>query len=144
MPPVFVMSADLSFDYINHRGEKSRRTVTPIAYRFGVSTWHSGAQWLMMALDHDKSEPREFAMRDMSNITAHPFPVLRAGAQWQSPLRDLITRIDMVAQNHMAYSQAAAAISNLRDHLGAMAFCEEVNRRDVPRAAGHADALPTG
>jgi len=131
MPPDFNMSSDLSFDYVNYRGEASRRTVTPIAYRYGVSQWHSGAQWLMMALDHDKQQPREFAMQDMSNIVSHPFPVMIAGAEWQSPLRDLITRIDMVAQNHIAYSQAADCIRHVREHLSALARCEEANRRDV-------------
>ena len=54
-------------------------------------------------------------------------------SEWQSPLRDLISKIDNVAQNHLAYSQACGAIGNLRDHLSAMAFCEEVNRRDNHR-----------
>jgi hypothetical protein len=130
------LSSDLSFDYTNHRGEQSRRTATPIAYRYGVSQWHSGPQWLMMALDHDKQQPREFAMKDMTNIVAHPFPLVAAAkGEYRSPLRDLITRIDMVAQNHISYSQACGAIGNLRDHLSAMAFCEEVNRRDG-RAVG--------
>jgi hypothetical protein len=71
--------------------------------------------------------------------------VLKVSGEFQSPLRDLIMRIDMVAQHHMAYSQAAAAIGNLRDHLSAMAFCEETNRRDGRAApAGSSDALPTG
>lgn len=126
------MSGDLTFDYVNYRGEKSRRTVTPISHRWGESKWHPGDQWLMMALDHDKNEPREFAMKDMTNIVSHPFPVLAAAkGKWQSPLRDLIRRIDIVAQNHLAYSQACGAIGNLRDHLSAMAFCEEVNREMV-------------
>jgi hypothetical protein len=47
---------------------------------------------------------------------------------YQSPLRDLIRRIDEVAKGHLAYSQAADAIKNLRDHLSAIAYCEEVNR----------------
>jgi hypothetical protein len=128
------LSSDLSFDYTNYKGDKSRRTVTPVAYRWGGSQWHPEPQWLMMALDHDKGEPREFAMKDMTNIVSHPFPVMKADATYQSPLRDLITRIDIVAQNHLAYSQACGAIGNLRDHLSAMAFCEEVNRREVVRS----------
>jgi hypothetical protein len=126
------LSSDLSFDYTNYKGEQSRRTVTPIAYRWGGSQWHPEPQWLMMALDHDKAQTREFAMKDMTNIVAHPFPVVAAAkGEYQSPLRDLIMRIDMVAQNHLAYSQACNAIGNLRDHLSAMAFCEETNRRDA-------------
>jgi hypothetical protein len=47
---------------------------------------------------------------------------------FQSPLRDLIVKIDDAAKNHVAYSQAADAINNLRDHLSALARCEEINR----------------
>lgn len=59
----------LQFDYINHRGEAGARRVVPIAIRFGVSDWHTDPQWLMEALDLDKGAPREFAMRDMSNVS---------------------------------------------------------------------------
>lgn len=121
---------DLDFDYINYRGEKSHRRVTQISHRYGVSHWHPEPQWLMMALDHEKGEAREFAVRDMTNIVAHPFPIYRH-APGQSPLRDLIVRIDLVAQNHLAYSQCAEAIKHLREHLSALARCEEVNRESV-------------
>jgi hypothetical protein len=47
---------------------------------------------------------------------------------FQSPLRDLILKIDEVAVGHLAYSQAADAIRNLRDHLSAIAYAEEINR----------------
>jgi hypothetical protein len=128
------VSGDISFDYTNYRGEQSRRTVTPVTHRWGTSQWHPELQWLMLALDHDKGQPREFAVKDMTNIEVHPFPVLMRSEGFRSPLRDLITRIDIVAQNHLSYSQACGPISNLRDHLSAMAFCEEVNRRDAHHA----------
>ena len=74
----------MSFDYINYKDEPSRRTVTPVSYRWGGSRWHPEPQWLMMALDHDKAEPREFAMKDMSNIVAHPFPILMTTREYRS------------------------------------------------------------
>jgi hypothetical protein len=119
---------DLSFDYVNYRGEASRRTVTMISHRYGTSRWYETEQWLMMALDHSKNEPREFAVANMTNIVAHPFPIMRKSETFQSPLRDLIVRIDCVAQNHLAYSQACDAIKHLREHLSALARCEEINR----------------
>ncbi len=133
---------DMSFDYTNYRGEPSRRTVTVISHRYGASQWHPEPQWLMMALDHDKGEPREFAVKDMVNIETHMFPVMRRdGSKFQSPLRDLIRRIDIVAQNHMSYSQACGPLGNLRDHLSAMAFCEEVNRDDHRRLQGNSRSV---
>lgn len=51
-----------------------------------------------------------------------------------SQLRDLILQLDRVVQAHPAYSQAADAMRHLRDHLQALAFCEETNRRDAAGA----------
>ncbi|MBR0741204.1 hypothetical protein JQ581_30155 [Bradyrhizobium liaoningense] len=48
---------------------------------------------------------------------------------YQSPLRDLILRLDAVARDHIAYPQACFAMNHMRDHLSALAFCEETNRR---------------
>ena len=56
-------------------------------------------------------------------------------SNYQSPVRDLILRIDEAARSRSpAYPQAHAAISNLRDHLSAIAFAEEVNRRGTEAA----------
>jgi hypothetical protein len=49
-------------------------------------------------------------------------------------VRDLILKIDEVARYHAAYPQACHAINNLRDHLSAIAFAEEVNRRGLDAA----------
>jgi hypothetical protein len=48
--------------------------------------------------------------------------------RYQSPLRDLVLQLDRTAMAHPAYPQAAAAMNHLRDHLSALARCEEVNR----------------
>jgi len=50
---------------------------------------------------------------------------------YQSPLRDLILRIDETARQHIAYPQAANALHHLRDHLSALARCEEENQREA-------------
>lgn len=122
----------MRFNYVNYRGEVSQRTVTPVSYRFGVSQWYPEPQWLMMALDHDKNQPREFALDNMSNIEE---TVAHISGTGQSPLRDLIMRLDLVAQNHIAYSQACGPLGNLRDHLSAIAFAEEVNNRMAKEAS---------
>lgn len=56
----------LRFVYRNWRDEVGVRSVRmPILVHFGVSEWHPEAQWLVQAIDVDKDEPREFALRDM-------------------------------------------------------------------------------
>lgn len=47
---------------------------------------------------------------------------------YPSPLRDLAAKLYAVAKDHPAYSQAAAPVSNLLDHLSAIARVEEANR----------------
>lgn len=50
--------------------------------------------------------------------------------RYQSHIRDLIPKLDALAQAHPAYSQVASAMSHLRDHLSALARCEEINREE--------------
>jgi hypothetical protein len=67
------MSQIASFDYVNYRGEKSHRKVTPLGLRFGTSKYHKESTFLLRALDLDKGEEREFAIRDMSNVSPGVF-----------------------------------------------------------------------
>lgn len=64
--------APLVFTYRNWRGEVSTRRVQPIAVRFGSTEWHPEAQWLLQAIDIDKGEEREFAMKDIAASPAAP------------------------------------------------------------------------
>jgi hypothetical protein len=48
-----------------------------------------------------------------------------------SPIRDLILKLDAVARVHAAYPQVCHVMTNLRDHLSALARCEEINQRDT-------------
>lgn len=54
---------------------------------------------------------------------------------YQSPIRDLILRIDSVAMDHIAYPQVAAFMNHMRDHLSALAYAEEVNQSGPAVAA---------
>ena len=45
------------------------------------------------------------------------------------PLRDLARKIEELAKGHQAYSQAQPAVSNLVDHLSAIARCHECNNQ---------------
>lgn len=57
-------------------------------------------------------------------------------SSYQSPIRDLIVQLDDVARRHIAYPQVCDAMHHLRDHLSALARCEETNRRDAERNYG--------
>ncbi len=63
------MSNAIILDYTNYRGERSRRTVTPINIHFGSNEWHPEPQWLLLAMDHDKGNTRLFAVKDIHSWT---------------------------------------------------------------------------
>jgi predicted DNA-binding transcriptional regulator YafY len=55
----------VTIDYINYRGQRALRRIMPEKVFFGVSNWHQGEQWFLLAEDLDKHELREFAMKDI-------------------------------------------------------------------------------
>lgn len=57
-------SRALRFLYVNWRGEARLRRATPISIRHGATEWHPEPGTLMLAFDHDKSDFREFALKD--------------------------------------------------------------------------------
>jgi predicted DNA-binding transcriptional regulator YafY len=66
--PVFTDRKHIRFDYVNWRGEKSKRDAYISYIFFGSNMWHEEDQWLMVAFDNDKQETRYFAMKDMSKV----------------------------------------------------------------------------
>lgn len=91
-------SLELRFGYTNWEGRNSQRRVRPISVRYGQSKWHPRDGWLMLAIDLDKNEEREFSMRDMVMVErSDPIPlgVAQASAepvawQWQFPSKHLV------------------------------------------------------
>lgn len=53
---------DVDIDYTNHRGERRTRRIRPIKLTCGLSEWHPGVQWILLAHCYEKNQPREFAM----------------------------------------------------------------------------------
>lgn len=51
--------------YTNWRGETSERSIVPIKIWFGSTKWHNGKQWFIRALDVEKNEERDFALKDI-------------------------------------------------------------------------------
>lgn len=60
----------VTIDYTNHRGERGTRVIWPISIYYGVNKYHSGPQWLLMAVDLGKSGLRVYAMKDIHSWKA--------------------------------------------------------------------------
>lgn len=64
-----VITKRTSFVYRNWCGETAHRLVEPVAVWFGRTQWHPEMQWFMRAVDVEKQEVRDFAMKDMAEVT---------------------------------------------------------------------------
>ena len=56
------------FDYYNWKGEKSERHAIVSFIYYGSTEYHK-KQWLVKCYDLNKGQWRNFALKDMSNIT---------------------------------------------------------------------------
>jgi predicted DNA-binding transcriptional regulator YafY len=125
------VSRELEFEYCNWEGRKSIRRVRPISVRFGKSEWHPKPQWLMLALDLDKGQEREFAMNDMEFIDEFPSGVLPLAAQphhdcsaateretaLEAAALDFIAKVDRgEARSKHSYAAFKAALALTRPH----------------------------
>jgi predicted DNA-binding transcriptional regulator YafY len=55
----------LIFEYTNWEGKIATRKVLPIKVWYGKTKWHPTEQWLLQALDLEKNEERQFALKDI-------------------------------------------------------------------------------
>jgi hypothetical protein len=60
---------EATFTYRNWRGETAQRRVGVCSVWFGSTEWHPEPQWLMHAIDLEKMEARDFAMKDMTDVS---------------------------------------------------------------------------
>ena len=51
--------------YTNWKGETSERDIKPIELWFGATEYHPEEQWLLRAVDIEKNDERNFAMKDI-------------------------------------------------------------------------------
>ena len=58
-------SQALIFEYTNWEGKTAVRRVRPIEIWYGKTEWHPKSQWLLRAMDLDKNEERNFAVKDI-------------------------------------------------------------------------------
>lgn len=59
------MQTALKFKYKNWEGKIAVRKVKPLKIWYGKTEWHPKEQWLLKALDLDKNEKRDFAVKDI-------------------------------------------------------------------------------
>lgn len=53
--------------YTNWKNVKATRRILPIEIWYGKTEYHPESQWLLKALDIDKNEERNFAMKDIES-----------------------------------------------------------------------------
>jgi predicted DNA-binding transcriptional regulator YafY len=51
--------------YRNWKGQIAVRSIEPSGIWYGTTQWHPESQWFLRALDLDKNEWRDFALRDV-------------------------------------------------------------------------------
>ena len=68
----FFFSLPVTLTYTNWRGETTQRTIVPRRVWFGSTDWHPRRQWLLTALDTEKGEERDFALKDFGNQAVQP------------------------------------------------------------------------
>jgi predicted DNA-binding transcriptional regulator YafY len=56
---------EVLIDYTNYHGERSKRLVRPLSVAFENSEWHPDTQWILHAIDVERGETREFALKDI-------------------------------------------------------------------------------
>lgn len=66
------MNNTLKFNYINWKGEESRREVIPLKMHLGTNRWHPEKQWLLTAFDVNKEDVRDFAIKDITGFIWQP------------------------------------------------------------------------
>jgi predicted DNA-binding transcriptional regulator YafY len=64
-PPI---PCEIVIDYTNWKGERRERRVRPIELWYGSTEHHPEAQWFMQALDIEKDDYRDFALKDIHSV----------------------------------------------------------------------------
>lgn len=64
-PKLMVFGVAHRVTYTNYKGETADRTIIPINIWYGHTDFHKEDQWLIKALDKDKNQIRDFALKDM-------------------------------------------------------------------------------
>jgi hypothetical protein len=58
----------LRIDYTNYEGSRRVRSIRPLEVWFGVSPFHTGAQWFLRGYDLERCALRDFAMKDIHSM----------------------------------------------------------------------------
>ena len=98
--------------YRNWRGETAIRNIIPTSIRYGATEWHKEPQWLLVGMDVDKGEEREFALRDFSPV--HVDDMFRlANEAGQAAMREKAAQYVAEAGGHLSGGQIVEGLRNL-------------------------------
>ena len=98
--------------YTNHRGEHAKRRIHPMNVWYGSTEWHPEPQWFLGALDYDKGEHRDFAIKDIGDANARIAELerdvddLASGKIKTLPLKQAIAERDAAIREAAAYREA--------------------------------------
>lgn len=112
------VTADITFGYMNWRGEHSERHARPIRIWYGSTEWHPTPQWFLHALDREKGEARDFALKDFEGYAARqrPAPVPDLG-KVKEALRNARASI-LMGHKRLAIAEITTALATLESSDG--------------------------
>jgi hypothetical protein len=98
------------------------------------ATWDVNYDALLTALccgTHCKSDSEHCHRRDFVSEANRVEHLLTDDSRrgWESPLRDLARQLKETASAHFAYSQVVDVMRVVDQHINALAFIEETNRK---------------
>lgn len=124
--------------YTNHRGVfNPERPIVPLSIRFGTSQWHSKPQWLMLGVDVNKGENREFATADMQEVRPSPTWLLFT----LDTFKQVVTRLDEIARTPMSGNHVNRLASNKDLAEECLALLSKDRKDETPTAYPPADIL---
>jgi hypothetical protein len=115
--------------YTNHRGEFAERRIHPMNVWYGSTKWHPERQWFLDALDYDKGEYRDFALKDIGTATARvsELEAKRDAAKTAAELKEICLKSAEKDRDEWvrAAITAESSLAALRDRVkGARAIVE--------------------
>lgn len=93
-------------DYTNHRGERAYRRIHPLKVSFEYTEWHRVSQWLLEAVDLDKSAVRKFAMSSI-----HDWFSIEEAQAAEALLREKVSPSFLQRRMEIGYERAVRLIA---------------------------------
>jgi predicted DNA-binding transcriptional regulator YafY len=63
------LEGEIWIDYTNHAGKRAWRHILPSYVWHGVSKYHEGEQWFLLAMDFERKDTRCFALLSIHSFS---------------------------------------------------------------------------